>query len=146
MRRSLGTCSQWPSLLARRTVVENVVLPMVVRGATEKAVEEAEEVLGFLGVMGRRDQRVGQLCSQQQALVALARATVGQPQVVVIDGIHEGLEPGVRGLVLSWLEKLQGRGATVVVFGRRPMNRSTGSVLWRLRDGEIERTGEVDRC
>ncbi len=146
VRRSLGTCSQRPTLLTRRTVVENVVLPMVVRGATQGAVDEAEKVLGFFGLMGHRDQRVGQLCFQRQVLVSLARATVGRPEVVVIDGVHEGLEPGVRGLMLSWLEKLHSRGTTVVVFGRRPMNRSSESVLWRLRDGEVERTGEVDRC
>lgn len=146
VRRSLGSCSQQPVLLEERTAVENVVLPMVVRGSMAQAVDEAEEVLGFLGVIEDRDRKVCALCSQRRALVALARATVGGPKVVVLDGIHEGLEPGVRGLVLSWLEKVHRRGSTVIVFGRRPMNRSSRSVLWRLRDGAVERTGEVDRC
>lgn len=146
VRQQLGTCSQQPMLLGERTAVENVVLPMVVRGHTAGAVDDAEETLGFLGVMEQRDRRVKALCDQRKALVAVARATVGEPKVVIIDGIHERLEPAVRGVVLSWLEKIHEAGSTVIIFGRRPMNRASGSVLWRLRDGEIERTGEVERC
>ena len=146
IRREIGSCAQRPVMLEERTAVENVVLPMVVRGASQQAVEAAEEVLGFLGIMPERDQAVGQLCDQHRALVALARATVGEPSMVVIDAVHEALEPGVRAMALSWLERLQKGGSTVIIFGRRPMNRRSGSNLWRLRDGALEQTGEVDRC
>lgn len=146
VRSELGSCAQHPVLLRERTVVENVVLPMVVRGRAGQAVKAAEETLGFLGLMPERDIAVAALCAQQQALVGLAMATVGAPSVVVIDGVHEGLEPAVRGVVLSWLERINQQGSTVIVFGRRPINRRSSPVLWRLRDGKVERTGEIDRC
>lgn len=145
-RREMGSCPQHPTLLMERTALENVLLPLVVRGATQGAVEAAEEALGFLGLMPERDRSVSTLCAQQQALVGLAMAAVGRPKVVIIDGVHEGLEAATRGMALSWLERAQGRGSTIVVFGRRAMNRRAASVLWRLRDGDVERTGEVDRC
>lgn len=146
VRCRLGSCGQRPVLLEQRTPVENAMLPMVVRGATRQAVDAAEEVLGFLGVMPQRDQPVATLPVQQRILVALARATVGRPPVIVIDAVHERLEPAVRGVVLSWLEQLRNEGSTVVVLGRRPMNRRSNPVVWRLRDGHIEQTSEVDRC
>lgn len=145
-RREMGSCPQGLTLLMERTALENVLLPLVVRGETQRAVETAQEALGFLGLMPERDQVVSTLCAQKQALVGLAMAAVGRPKVVVIDGVHEGLEPATRGVVLSWLERAQNRGSTVVIFGRRAMNRRSASVLWRLRDGDVERTGEVDRC
>ncbi len=146
VRRQIGSCEQQPTLLSRRTAVENTVLPMVVRGETEQAVEAAEEVLGFLGVMPQRDLAVDALSEQDQILVGVAMATVGAPPLIVIDGVHESLEPAVRGVVLSWLEQLRDDGSTVVILGRRPMNRRSNPVLWRLREGSLERTGEVDRC
>ena len=146
VRRQVGSCAQRPALLDERTAVENVVLPMVVRGESGRAVDAAEEVLGFLGVMPERDQPVASLCEQHRTLVGLAMATVGQPSVVVVDGILQNLEPAVRGMALSWLEQLRDAGSTVILFGRRPMTRRADSVLWRLRSGSVERTGEVDRC
>lgn len=146
IRKELGSCPQRPELLWHRSAVENVVLPLVVRGDSRRALREAEESLGFLGVMPERDIAVGQLSGQHQALVALAMATVGAPRVVLVDGVHEVLEPAVRGVALSWLERVQKSGSTIVVFGRRAMNRRASSVLWRLRDGDVERTGEVERC
>ncbi len=146
IRREIGSCTQQPMLLEQRTAVENVVLPMVVRGAAGEAVEAAEEALGFLGIMPQRDRRVAELCAQHRALVCLARATVGAPSVVVIDGIHERLEPAVRGIALTWLEQTQKQGSTIVVFGRRPIHRRSGSSLWRLKEGAVHNTGEVERC
>ncbi len=146
VRRQVGSCPQQPVFLEERTAVENTVLPMVARGQTDAAVDAAEEVLGFLGLMPQRDRPVGTLPAQQQLLVAVAMATVGHPQAVVIDGVHQRMEPAVRGVVLSWLEGLRDDGTTVVVLGRRPMNRRSNPVVWRLRDGNLERTGEVDRC
>lgn len=145
-RLEMGSCPQGLTLLRERTALENILLPLVVRGETQGAVGKAEEALGFLGLMPQRDRPVSTLCAQQQVLVGLAMAAVGGPKVVVIDGVHEQLEPATRGVVLSWLERAQARGSTVVVFGRRAMNRRSASVLWRLRDGDVERTGEVDRC
>lgn len=146
IRREIGSVPQDPVLLWERSAVENVVLPLVVRGTSRNPLKDAEETLGFLGVMPERDRPVGALCAQHQALVALAMATVGAPNLVLVDGTHELLEPAVRGMALSWLEGLQRKGSTIVVFGRRAMNRKGTSILWRLRDGEVERTGEVERC
>lgn len=146
VRREVGSCPQRPVLLPRRTAVENTILPMVVRGQNSQAVEVAEETLGFLGMLPERDKPVGALCDQRRALVGLAMATVGEPAVVVIDGIHETLEPAVRGVAMSWLERLCEAGSTVIVFGRRPVRRSSQAIRWRLRDGQVETTGEVERC
>lgn len=143
-RCDIGSCAQQPVLLEQRTPVENAVLPMVVRGRSDEAADAAEEALGFLGILSRGDRPVGTLSMQDRILVALARATVGNPSVVVVDGVHERLEPAVRGLALSWLEEVAESGCTVVVLGRRPTNRRSSSSLWRLDEGRISVDGGAD--
>ena len=122
------------------------MLPMVVRGELERAVEAAEETLGFLGVMRRRDRAVRELSEQERRLVGIARATVGMPEMIVIDGLQEGLEPAMRGVVYSWLERCREAGSTLFVFGRRPTHRRTQGQVWRLGDSGLEPTDEVERC
>lgn len=147
LRRDLGSCPQEPTLLSGRAVIENVFLPLFVRGARRDSLEEAEETLGFLGLMPQRDLLVEALSEQEQILLGLAMATVGSPKVIVIDGVHERLEPAARGLLMSWLKKRMKKGSTVVLMGRRALNRrDSEATLWRLQDGAVERTGEVDRC
>ncbi len=146
LRREVGSCPQEITLLPERTVVENTILPLVVRGMGREGLKTAEETLGFLGLMHRRDTPVGCLSEQEQILVGLSMATVGSPKVILIDGVHERLESGSRGLVMSWLKKRSQKGSTVVLLGRKALNRRDDATLWRLKDGAVERTGEVDRC
>ncbi len=146
LRQCVGSCGQRPVLLEERSAVENVVLPMVVRGQLDGAVEAAEETLGFLGVMPQRDRAVEALSEQERRLVGVARATVGQPEVILIDGVHEDLEPAVRGVVYSWLERCQKAGSTVFIFGRRPSPRRDNQQVWRLGMSGLEPTDEVARC
>ena len=147
VRRDLGSCPQRPALLWERTVVENAVLPMVVRSRVDGAVDAAEEVLDSLGLLARRDRPVSTLSDQEQALVGLAMATVGRPSLVVIDGIRQKLESTARGMALSWLDRVCDGGSTVIIFGRRPLNRRAEAKVWRVRNGTVEASkAGGDRC
>lgn len=146
VRRELGSCCQDPVLLPRRSILENTILPMVVRKRADEAVEAAEKTLGFFGMFDRREQPVCELSDQQRRLVAIARATVGTPSIVVVDGVHEQLEPAVRGMVLSWFEKLCGGGTTLILLGRRAMSRGGDANVWRIGRQGIEEPSEVTTC
>ncbi|TXD35513.1 ATP-binding cassette domain-containing protein [Lujinxingia vulgaris] len=138
VRREIGACAQWPPVLAKRTVVEHAVLPMVARGGASGALAAAEAVLEGLGLEHLRDVPGGQLSAQERMLVGVMMATVGSPKLVVIDAVHEALEAAWRGRVLSWLWQLKERGSTVVVLGRRPTSRSSGGEVLRLDAVEPE--------
>jgi len=136
VRREIGGCAQWPAVMAGRTVVEHAVLPMVARGEASGALAAAKAMLEALGMEALRDVPGRDLSAQDQMLMKVLMATVGQPRLIAIDKVHEALEAAWRGRVLSWLWQLKERGSAVVVLGRRPTSRASSGEVLRL-DGSV---------
>jgi NitT/TauT family transport system ATP-binding protein len=76
---------QQANLLPWRTVVDNVLLPMEVRGTGEAGKPRAEEVLRLVGLEKYRDAFPRELSGGMQQRVAIARALAHDPQVLLMD-------------------------------------------------------------
>ncbi len=84
--QSIGFVFQFHHLLPEFTAFENVCIPGYIARRPRKEVESgAEELLGFLGLTGRLDHKPSELSGGEQQRIAVARALVNNPAVILAD-------------------------------------------------------------
>ncbi len=84
--RTIGFVWQNPSLLPEFTALENVMMPLLIRGvAPEAARKTARLRLEEVGLQARQAHQAGELSGGEQQRVALARALAGHPEVLLAD-------------------------------------------------------------
>jgi cell division transport system ATP-binding protein len=144
LRRVIGSCGQRPELLVDRTALENIILPLVVRKDTRDAAHRALKLLEAVGAEHLRDLPVSAASHEDRLLVGVLRAIIGRPKIVVLDGCLEAFDDERRDALIELLADNRKKGATVVIFGRRPTpGRPDDARVWTLREGQLEETRPV---
>lgn len=121
LRRSMGILPPGGSLLDRRSVVENVALAAWVAGtAHEEGVRRARAALGLLGFDLDRygGAPCAQLASGQRQCVALARALVNRPALLLLDDLVAPLDATSAARVMKVVDQFSEAGVTVVASMR----------------------------
>ena len=117
-RRSIGMVFQHFNLLARRTVAENVELPLELTGLSrrERATKTAE-LLELVGLADKARAYPAQLSGGQKQRVGIARALAGDPKVLLSDEATSALDPETTRSILQLLRDLNRQlGLTVLLI------------------------------
>jgi len=106
--REIGFVWQSHNLLPEFTAEENVMMPLLVRGAAHAEARSASlERLAEVGLEGRASHRAGELSGGEQQRVALARALVGKPSVLLADEPTGNLDFRTGEMIFELLGRLQ---------------------------------------
>lgn len=106
--RHIGFVWQNHSLLPEFTAIENVMMPLLIRGVKVEEAEGAARVrLDEVGLANRAAHRAGELSGGEQQRVALARALAGRPQILLADEPTGNLDAKTGDMVMSLLEQAQ---------------------------------------
>ena len=117
IRRSIGCIYQDYKLLPAKTVYENVAYIMEVEGKGYGKIEkEVPRVLELIGLEDKMENFPKELSGGEQQRLAIARALVNNPKVIIADEPTGNLDPYNSYEVIYMLEKINKAGATVILL------------------------------
>jgi branched-chain amino acid transport system ATP-binding protein len=114
-RRGLGFVPQLDNVFSSLTVSENIDVGAQALARVDRQEAVAAVVDQFPLLRDRRRQRAGTLSGGQRKLVALGRALVGRPSLLLLDEPSAGLSPRATDMVFSELEGIRDRGIGIVM-------------------------------
>ncbi|WP_462273208.1 ABC transporter ATP-binding protein [Methanohalophilus sp.] len=135
----LGFIFQYHHLLPDFTALENVMMPLLIAGKKKnEATREAEKLLNEVGLKDRLHHFPGQLSGGQNQRVAVARALVNQPKIVIGDEPTGNLDSNSSDKVYELLRKLNREfdQTFILVTHEENMARKTDRIV-RIVDGKI---------
>jgi putative ABC transport system ATP-binding protein len=145
--RKVGFVFQSFNLLSRLTALGNVELPLRYAGITEGRRERAQAALEAVGLSDRMSHRPYELSGGQQQRVAVARSLVNNPAIIMADEPTGNLDSKVGKEIMSLLLNLnKERGTTLIIVTHDPAIAAQTQRVIRLRDGELESSGEEEKA
>ncbi len=137
-REYLGFVFQSFYLVPYLTALENVMLPLAVQpGINGTAHSEALEALKRIGMDSKSGRLPSQLSGGEQERVAIARAIVNKPPLILADEPTGNLDTKTGDKVLDMLEGLHAEGRTIVMVTHSRENAKRAGRVIEIRDGEI---------
>ncbi len=134
----LGFVFQSFHLVPYLTVAENVMLPLVtVRTNGKKKRTLAEEALIRVGLLGKGERLPNQISGGEQERVAIARAIVNRPPILLADEPTGNLDSKTAGEIMDLLRILNSDGMTILMVTHNSENARCAGRIIRMKDGEI---------
>ena len=141
--RNVGFVFQFHYLLPEFTALQNAAMPgLIHRWSREKAEAQAKEMLEIVGLAHRLDHKPGELSGGEQQRVAVARALMNGPRVILADEPTGNLDPKTSEVVYDLFLQLQAtRGIAFLIATHNPDLARRADRIYRLVEGRAREVG-----
>ncbi|EKS4342309.1 methionine ABC transporter ATP-binding protein [Clostridium sporogenes] len=146
-RKNIGMIFQQFSLLERKTVYENVALPMECWGYKKQDIDrKVKELLELVELGDKIKSKPRELSGGQKQRVAIARALTLDPQILLCDEATSALDPSITNSILELLKKINKElGITIVVVTHQmDVVKQVCNKMAILSKGNLEAKGKVE--
>jgi lipoprotein-releasing system ATP-binding protein len=136
--KTVGFVFQFHHLLPEFSALENVMMPQLIAGEEMDAIrEKTGQLLGEVGLGDRVNHKPGELSGGEQQRVAVARALVNDPQIVIADEPTGNLDKATGEELHNLIERLnQNKGQTFIIATHNQLLAQRAHRIIRLVDGK----------
>ena len=143
-REKIGFIFQHYHLIDDLTVAENLDLPLSYRDIpTGERKARVADMLDRFSMVGKKDLYPNQLSGGQQQLVAVARAVISRPSLLLADEPTGALHSSQGKMIMETLKQLNDEGATIVQVTHSETNAKYGNRVVELADGWMKEPGRA---
>jgi len=136
--KKLGYIFQDYALMSDLTVLENIMLPAMMLETTKNAKIRANQLVEKVGLKHRKNNLPNQLSGGEQQKVAIARALINNPEILIADEPTANLDTVAAKDIINIFKKLNTIDKhTIVMVTHEKNEESCGSRIVRLMDGKI---------
>ena len=145
LRRKFGIIFQDYKLIATKTVFENVALVLEAMGKKRRFIEKkVKSVLRTVGMENSLHSLPPSLSGGEQQRVAVARAVVGDPAIILADEPTGNLDEDSADVIFELLKRFHIRGATIIIATHdKELIRKTGGRAIHLKRGRLQTTSTL---
>jgi len=144
--KKIGFVFQTFNLLPRTSALENVELPLFYNNTSAKErKKKAMEALKAVGLGGREKHTSAQLSGGEQQKVAIARALVTNPSIILADEPTGNLDTRSSIEIMSIFQKLNEEGRTIILVTHENDISQYAKRLVKIRDGKIVSDGLIEK-
>ncbi len=144
--QTLGFVFQNFNLLMKRTIADNVSLPLLYQGVGKSEMyERAKEMINKVGLKGYEDRIPNQLSGGMQQRVAIARALINNPKIILADEPTGNLDSQTSDEIMTFFQNLNKSGITIILVTHEPDVAMYAKRLIRIADGVVEYDGSVKK-
>jgi len=139
-KKHVGFVFQQFHLLDDLTVAENLDIPLSYRDVNRSERQAmVADMLDRFGIVGKKDLFPSQLSGGQQQLVAVARAIIAKPDLLLADEPTGNLHSDQGRDIMKLFKKLNDEGMTIIQVTHSEENAKVGDRIIRLRDGWMDK-------
>ena len=136
--RHVGFVFQFHQLLPEFTAIENVMIPAFIAGkSTSEARKRAEELLDFMGLADRAKHKPNELSGGEKQRVAVARALITRPELILADEPTGALDSKATDSLLNLFGQINREGQTILMVTHSTKAASHAGRVLFIKDGEV---------